>query len=433
MACLASVTSVLSGVLNVILAFVILMIMVTVHEFGHYSAGKLLGFKINEFSVGMGPKIWSHTKKDGQLVSLRALPLGGYCAFEGEDYEEGKPTSDGAFDKQKPWKRLIVLFSGAFFNFLSALVICAILFASYGETVALVGKTFDYAPEEVRSLNEKDIIYKVNGHDVFLIDNLSRYLSADDLTVTVLNAADNYQTTKTITVKKGKYTNTYVQSYNGGDIEIGSYNGEKVYLTKDVMVYKINGHALSAEGEYRAIVATLADGEKAEVTFYAYGQEFVYSAEKSLLQKLNVYENTYTGLGISPRYTTHKFSFWTAVGRIFPYCGETGLVILRTLGGLFTGATGINELGGPVTTISTVSQVVSYGLPSILLLVVLISVNLAVFNLLPVPALDGCRMVFVIIEWIRGKPVNKKVEAIVNGVGFVLLIVFMILVDILKL
>ena len=132
-------------------------------------------------------------------------------------------------------------------------------------------------------------------------------------------------------------------------------------------------------------------------------------------------------------YARHKFDFGTATLRILPYCGETGLVILRTLGGIFTGATPLNSLGGPVTTISTVSQVVSYGFAPVLLMFVLISINLAVFNLLPVPALDGCRMVFVLIEWIAGKPVNRKVEAWINGIGLILLIGFMIVVDLLKL
>lgn len=428
-----SVSSVVSSILNVVLAFVILMIMVTIHEFGHYTAGKLLKFKINEFSVGMGPKIISHKKKDGQLVSLRALPLGGYCAFEGEDYEEGAQPVEGAFDKQAPWKRLIVLFSGAFFNFLSALVVCAILFASYGETVALVGKSFDYAPEAVRSLNPNDIIYEVNGHKVYLIDSLSRYLAADELTVTVLRYDEGYKSTQTITVKKGKFTNTYVNAYSGNDIVLGEVNGQTVRLTKDVMVYRINGKALSTEGEYKNIVAALSDGETASVTFYAYGQEFELGLTKERLQSIGVYENTYSGLGISPTYARHKFGFGEAFGRIFPYCGETGLVILRALGGIFTGATGINDLGGPITTISTVSQVVSYGMPSILMLIVLISINLAVFNLLPVPSLDGCRMVFVIIEWIRGKPVNRKVETMINGIGLIVLIALMIMIDLLKL
>ena len=84
---LASVSSVLTTIGNLLLAFVVLMIMITIHEFGHYTAGKLLKFRINEFSIGMGPKIFSKTKKNGEKFSLRVLPLGGYCAFDGEDGE----------------------------------------------------------------------------------------------------------------------------------------------------------------------------------------------------------------------------------------------------------------------------------------------------------------------------------------------------------
>ena len=103
---------------NVLLAFVVLLFMITIHELGHYTAGKLLKFKINEFAIGMGPKLLSKKTKSGEVLSLRAFPLGGFCAFEGEN-EEGDNAS--SFNKQKPWKRIIVLFSGALFNFLSAI------------------------------------------------------------------------------------------------------------------------------------------------------------------------------------------------------------------------------------------------------------------------------------------------------------------------
>ncbi len=428
MALLCSVSSALGGLVNVLLAFVILMFMITVHEFGHYSAGKLLGFKINEFAIGMGPKIFARTKKDGQVFSIRAFPLGGFCAFEGEDEEKESP---GAFNKQAPWKRLIVLFSGAFFNFLSALVVCAILFASYGETVAMVGKSFDYASTEVRSLGNEDIIYKVNGKRVYLIDNIGRYLTDDQLEVTVLTKESGYTTTKTIKVAKGTFTNTYVNK-EYPSIVLGKYNDETVFLSSGTMIYRVDGKALSQVGQFKQIVDELT-ADTAIVTFYAYGQEFDKELTKAQLAELATEETTYSGLGISPMYTRHKFAFGEAALRIVPYCGETGLVILRSLGGLFTGATGINDIGGPITTISTVSTVVSYGFASVLLLIVLISVNLAVFNLLPVPALDGCRMVFVIIEWIRGKPIDRKIEAAINGIGLVVLIVLMILVDLLKL
>ncbi len=149
--------------------------------------------------------------------------------------------------------------------------------------------------------------------------------------------------------------------------------------------------------------------------------------------KLVVQEQTYNGIGMSVQYSAHKFGFGEALARTFPYCGEVALLVLRTLGGLITGAVGIDQVGGPITTIGMTSQVVATGFPNILRLIVLISVNLAVFNLLPVPALDGCQMVFVLIEWIARKPINRKVQSYINGIGLIVLIVLMVLIDILKL
>lgn len=425
MIALLSSGSLLQSVWNILLAFVILMVMVTIHEAGHYTAGKLLKFKINEFAVGMGPKVFSRQKKDGEVFSLRLLPLGGFCAFEGEDEENDTP---GAFNKQAPWKRLIVLFSGAFFNFLSAMLICAILFASYGETVAKVGVVFEYADTPAQALDAEDIICEINGKRVYLIDSLNRYMSDDVLEITVIKSNGSKQT---VTAQKGTFTNTYMQS-SLDDVVLGVGEYGQVTLSSGSMLYKIDGKLLSNKGDFQRYLADV--GDSAEVVVYASdGNFYTVMLSKQTLSAMQISESTYSGLGISPRYTRHKFGFWQAVGRIVPYCLETGLVILRTLGGLFTGDTPISSLGGPVTTISTVSSVVSYGFASVLLLVVLISINLAVFNLLPVPSLDGCRMVFVLIEWIRKKPIDRNIEAIVNGVGLILLITLMIVVDLLKL
>lgn len=423
---LSSFASVMQNIWYVILAFVVLMIMVTIHEFGHYSAGKLLKFKINEFAVGMGPKIFFKTKKNGEVFSLRLLPLGGFCAFEGEDEENDAP---GAFNKQAPWKRLIVLFSGAFFNFVSALLVCAILFSCYGETVAKVGVVFEYADAPMQTLEADDIIYEINGKKVYLIDSLNRYMTDETLTIKVIKKDGSEQT---VTVKKGTFTNAYTQTAQN-TIVLGTTADGVLTLGQGTMIYKMDGKLLSKPGDFEKYFSEIS-GDDCVVEVYATdGNFYTVTLNKETLSKLNVEESTYSGMGISPRYDRYKFGFWRSAGRIVPYCLETGLVILRSLGGIFTGDTPLSTLGGPVTTISTVSSVMSYGFASVLLLIVLISVNLAVFNLLPVPALDGCRMVFVLIEWLCGKPVNRKVEAWVNGIGLVLLIAFMILVDLLKL
>ncbi len=130
-----SISSFFSSFLNVLIAISALMIMVMFHEMGHYIAGKTLGFKINEFSIGFGKAIYSRKAKSGEKFSIRMIPLGGFCAFEGEDEDN---VSDMAFNNQKPWKRVIVLVSGVIFNVITAVIVFAILFMSIGYAVPKV-------------------------------------------------------------------------------------------------------------------------------------------------------------------------------------------------------------------------------------------------------------------------------------------------------
>lgn len=424
MSLLGSFSSALQSVGNVLLALVILLVMVLIHETGHYTAGKLLKFKINEFSVGMGPKILSKKKKNGEVVSLRALPLGGFCAFEDEN---GEGTSPDSFNAQKPWKRLIVLFSGAFFNFVSAIIICVILFCAYGETVAVVNRVYDYAPAQNQLLESGDIIYKINGKTVFVLDDISRYMD-DEMTITVIKSNGEEvtytgltrQSFYSVTVKS--FSQTYVSG--GRELQVGD------------LIYKIDGKSVSQKND-----AALFAGQGAEtllITVVASDGDYVYEIAKAdFLSDVQIAETSYNGIGMSVAYKNYNYvqnkGLGAAFGRVFGYCAEVAMLVLRTLGGLLTGIVGIDQVGGPVSTIVMTSQVVSYGFSSILAMFVLISVNLAVFNLLPVPALDGCRMIFVLIEWIAGRPINRKVEGWINTIGIILLLGFVVLVDLLKL
>ena len=127
---LLSFSGVMHTVGSVCLALVILLAMVTVHEFGHYAAGKLLKFRINEFAVGFGPALFKRKKKNGELFSVRLLPLGGYCAFEGEDEENPSPD---AFNNKAPWKRMLVLAAGPLMNYVLALLLVIVSLFSFGQ------------------------------------------------------------------------------------------------------------------------------------------------------------------------------------------------------------------------------------------------------------------------------------------------------------
>ena len=127
-----------------------------------------------------------------------------------------------------------------------------------------------------------------------------------------------------------------------------------------------------------------------------------------------------------------KLGFFQSIGHSVGYSIRVGGMILKTLGQLLTGALGINAVGGTVTTIVTTTKIISYGFVYALEIAAMIGVNLAVFNLLPIPALDGSRIVFCFIEWMRGKPISRKVEGVIHGVGLILILGFAILVDVLQ-
>ena len=384
----------LKNVGSIALAIGILLAMVTVHEFGHYIVGKLLKFKITEFSVGFGPAIFKkRSKKSGELFALRVVPLGGYCAFDGEDeYEEetaetaeteqeetqaqtdeySEPKGE-RFNDQAPWKRILVLIAGATMNYLLALVLIIAMFAGIGRplysvvvekpntdtaTVATVAEISVQTNDEL-GLQTGDVILKINGKNVYVITD---YLDA--------------------------------------------LSGEKAGAEIPVLVL--------ANGETKMRTLVLAtDANFANMT-----------DTKTLLKAMNIY-GLYS--------VTEKQGFFPSIGHSFAYSFKIGGTVLRSLGELLTGKLGINAMGGPVTTISVTAQAASSGLASFLNIAAFIGVNLAVFNLLPVPALDGCKVIFCLIEWIRKKPVNRKVEAIINLVGIIFLFGFAILVDLLQL
>lgn len=351
---LASFQSVMTYVGYVLAAILLLLIMITVHEFGHYAAGKLLGFGIEEFAIGFGPKLFRRQKKNGEYFSVRLFPLGGFCAFKGEDADDPDPS---AFNNQKPWKRIIVLAAGAFMNMLTALAIIFILFAAYGQMTLLVG---DERTGEAYSFQQYDVIIKAEDRNVYMTTDLMEVISGK---------------------KEGDIVRFLVRR-GGEDVEI------EVKLRQDAVF------------------------------------ESVEDASKALEY-----------LGVNQIYATYvRFGFFESVGRAFSYAGRIGGSIFTVLGQLLTGRLSVSALGGPITTVTTtVGAIANGGFAYWLEMAAFIGINLGVFNLLPIPALDGSRIVFAVIEWIRKKPLNRNVEAIIHVAGFVLLFGFAILVDVLKL
>lgn len=155
---LASFASVMTTIGYIALALLVLLVMITIHEAGHYTMGKIFKFKINEFAIGFGKAIFKKTLKSGEVFSIRIIPLGGYCAFAGEDEDDTDPN---AFNNKAPWKRLIVQFGGVLFNFLSAIIFAFILLVAFGYDVPKVNEVNkDYQDELV--LRQNDVIREIN-------------------------------------------------------------------------------------------------------------------------------------------------------------------------------------------------------------------------------------------------------------------------------
>ena len=375
---LLSFAGVMRTVGAVCLAILILLAMVTVHEFGHYAAGKIFKFKINEFAVGFGPALLKHTKKNGEVISLRAFPLGGYCAFEGEDEENSHPD---AFNNKKPWQRIIVLVSGALMNYLLALVLIMISFFACGQLLLMTYRvdpaesTQSGIPVAGYTFCDEDVIIRCEGKNIYLTSDL-------------MSALDGKKEGDLVSFTVSRKTD----------------EGRK---EMDVSVI------LRTDARFENLTDT-------DALWEAIG-----------IAKQGAEDATQTYMVASAAYK--GFGFFQTLGRSFAYSFQIGGTIFKVLGQLLTGDLGLSAFGGPITTIKLTSEIASRSLQQFLEIAAYIGVNLAVFNLLPIPALDGSKVVFTVIEWIRKKPLNRKVEGIIHAAGFVLLLGFAVLVDLLQL
>lgn len=370
---LTSAAQVFTYIGYILCAIAILLVMITIHEAGHYVAGKILKFKIKEFAIGFGPKIYKHVKKNGEIFSIRALPLGGFCAFDGDD-GESETDDPNAFNKKKPWQRIIVLISGALMNLILALLVIFIMLGAYGLDRVQV-TALAQPPDDSYigyTLEDGDIIEEINGRKIFL---------ANDLTNSLKNK------------KQGDNVSVRVRR-NGKSQKI------TVKLFKDAGKTNVNS---SAYRVYECLGIKEEFDEQGELT------------------------------GIGARTVAVRYGFFTTIGNGFVYHYKIAGTIFQVIGQLLTGKIGLSSLGGPVTTVKQTADMVRIGgFRSFLQITAFIGVNLGVFNLLPLPALDGSHVIFTLIEWIRKKPVNRKVEAIIHVCGFVFLIGFALLVDLLQ-
>lgn len=345
-------------VLLIIIAVLLFGFMIFIHEFGHFFTAKLCGIKVNEFALGMGPTLF-HFQKGETKYALRLLPIGGFCAMEGED---GNSEDSRAFNNKPVWKRILVVAMGAVMNIIFGLILMMIILgqqpAFSSPTIASFSKNSAF---QSAGLKEGDTFVSVDHYRIYGDKDLSFAL------------ATAKPSSVDIEVQRGNQ----VLKFDDVKLNARTINGKK-YVTLDFYVKPIPKN-----------IGTL----------------ITKSAQDTV-----------------------------SVVRLVWY----------SLISLLTGKYGINDMAGPVGAADAVGQAMTAGLQqsflaglnNVLYIMMLFTVNLGVFNLLPFPALDGGRLLFLIIEAIRRKPINAKYEGVVDTVGFALLMCFMLVItysDILRL
>lgn len=348
----------------IIIAILAFGVLIAVHELGHFSAAKAFNIKVNEFSIGMGPAIFK--KQRGEtLYALRCLPIGGFCAIEGED---GDSEDDRSFVKKPLWKRAVVLLSGSMSNLLIGFIIALVLniVLPFGCPPVVTDFMDGFPLEGEAGLMAGDRIVALNGHHINTFSEFSLFMSFD--------------------------------------------SGDTVDLT-----VKRDGHRIKYEN-FPLTLREYPDGNGGTVERYG----LLFSNER-----LNAF-------GVL------KYSWYD--------CCYFIKLVRFSLASLFNGTAGIRDLSGPVGVVSAINDVgqnsatTGEGLIQVFYFIAFIAVNLAVMNLLPLPALDGGRIffmyVFALIEKITKRTPGKQVEGYIHAAGLVLLLglmAYVMLNDIIKL
>ena len=350
-------------ILYVLVAFLVFGVLIFVHELGHFLAARASGVQVNEFALGMGPAIFQ--KKKGETVySLRIIPVGGFCAMEGEDEESDNPR---AFARAKTWKRLVILVAGSAMNFLAGFLILLVVFSTAtGFAVPVISGFFEGSKlSEETGLQVGDTLHAIDGKRVLVYSDVAMLLSRNTTGIF--------------------------------DLEV-LRDGEKIKLEQVPM--------------------TLREFEVNGVKSLKYGMMF------------SSVEATFA--------TTVKYAWYNAL--------DFSRLVWMGLADLISGFVSVDEMSGPVGIVSVIaetgtsSETTADAVLNISYLAAFLAVNLAVMNMLPIPALDGGRVFFLLvtaaIELISRKKVDPKYEGYIHAVGMVLLlgfIAFVTLKDILKL
>ncbi len=417
-------------------------LIIFIHEFGHFITAKKCGVQVNEFALGMGPKLIQF-KKGETLYTLRLFPIGGYCAMEGEDEES---DNERAFGSRPIWQRMIIVLAGAFNNIVLGLIMMMILMGQSSSFSSTTIADFAQAAFTSKSgLQAGDEILDIGDYSI----NCSRDISfaVAMLELQIVDGDD-------FSVYKEDCGYTLVRQYSA--LEAENYTDEELTAISEVFndgIDKLNVCATKEEADEITNTTLAKVNELSGVEYTEEEREYMAerkrfrtdvtvlrNGEELTIENVDFYtylgENDEPAVALDFSVTPIEKNVGTLITESFKSTVSVVRMIWKSLAGLVTGTYGMNDISGPVGAASVVTQAAQAGLESsfgdavnnILYMMMIITVNLGIVNLLPFPALDGGRFLFMLIELIRRKPIPAKYEGWINAAGFLVLIGFIIVV-----
>lgn len=408
--------------ITIVKLLVIILCVATIHEFGHFLASKCLKTGVDEFSIGFGPKIFQKKFK-GTMYSLRWLPLGGYCAIEGEGGEESeedeknknKEPAPTSYQARKWWEKIIILSMGVIFNFILATVVFLCVYLPGNVATTTIQELSEDSVLIEAGLQAGDKIVSINGKKIELYSQLSNYelkSGVTDVTIEYERDGQVYSTeVKNAQTKEGKIGITFVQNEEGvntNEIElvgagtpaakVGIKSGDIILSIDDVSTPDAKNivQEIKNKGD-KEIKVVVQRGEETK--------EFKLVAESKEVMDLAI-------RSVATTKSSVKYSFIETTENIKNIVGSYVK--------LFTGKVSIGNMSGIVGIGEVVSK--SSGLLNFFYLMAMISMAVGVANILPFPPLDGGKIVIVLIEAITRKKVSEKVELIISYIGLALLL-----------
>lgn len=418
--------------MKIIIALLVFSVIILFHELGHFLLAKRNNIAVTEFSLGMGPRLLS-TEKGGTRYSLKLFPIGGSCMMVGEDDDD---NTEGSFNNASVWVRISVVAAGPIFNFILAFVFAMIITSVVGYDPAKVLQVTEGSPAAEAGLQEGDVITEFQSRHISIGRDLDSYMNLhglqdEEISLTYKRDGKKYDITYTADSEKRYMLGFYYMTEGEPQITqvmIGSSMAEAGVMPGDI-IREINGVAVADAKELQEYLSGHPlDGSEVTLGMERDGKVETIVATPQMTKTVdsgfvyNIYREKTNFLGVM-KYSAVEVRYWIS---------STIESLMMFVKGQFS----VNDLSGPVGIIDVIGDSYEEAKEEGAVMVwmqmlywaILLSANLGVMNLLPIPALDGGRLVFLLIEAVRKKRLNPNVEGMIHFAGFMLLMLLMVFV-----